>query len=258
MIPTPIVAGNWKMHYTPQEGYRFVEEVLKLLLNTKKVNIIFCPPFTTLFHIHALLQDTPYALGAQNIHWESQGAFTGEVSPLMVKSCGAEYVIIGHSERRHVFHEPDDWINRKVKAALAHACIPILCIGETLKERNNGFTPGVLENQLQKGLAGIEERNLSGLVVAYEPVWAIGTGVNASVEQVEDAHHMVREVLTRMYTPSQVAKVPVLYGGSVTPDNAGGLITTRGVNGFLIGGASLKADAFASIITIVEKNYQEE
>ncbi|MFH1851811.1 MAG: triose-phosphate isomerase [Candidatus Neomarinimicrobiota bacterium] len=258
MITKPIVAGNWKMHLTPQEGYSFVEECMELLLKVKGVNIIFSPPFTGLFHIESLLRNSSMALAAQNVHFEAKGAFTGEISTGMLKACGAEYVIIGHSERRHVFHEPNDWINRKVQATLADGLKPILCIGETLQQREAGETTAILEEQLSLGLSNISIDAMDNIIIAYEPVWAIGTGVIASIEQVDEAHGAVREVLKRLYSVKVAEKTAVLYGGSVKADNAKQLIKTRGVDGFLIGGASLKVDSYATIAKIVAENYTKE
>jgi triosephosphate isomerase len=247
----PIVAGNWKMHKTPQEGRSFVEKTVNLLLDMDRVQVIFCPPFPALFDMERFLKQAHISLGAQNCHWEDQGAYTGEVSPTMLTACAVEYVIVGHSERRHIFHEPDIWINRKVKAVLSAGMKPILCIGETLQERQQGRTEQVLIHQLTEGLNGVKTAN--GLVVAYEPVWAIGTGVNAEPEQVAEAHRQVRDALSRLI-PEQT-EIPILYGGSVNPGNARELIETPGVDGFLVGGASLNSETFVRIIRIVAEHY---
>ncbi|SVB06754.1 uncharacterized protein METZ01_LOCUS159608, partial [marine metagenome] len=193
-----------------------------------------------------------FSLGAQNCHWEDQGAFTGEISVGMLKDCGVSYVIVGHSERRHVFSETNDWINRKVKAIIAADLIPILCIGETFEQRKSGQTNQVLEEQLQDGLEMIN--SLEKLVVAYEPVWAIGTGITASVEQVSGALSLVRDILSIQFSDSNIDNSPIIYGGSVTPTNAEELISVPGVDGFLVGGASLNIESFTSIIKIVDKN----
>jgi triosephosphate isomerase len=232
----PIVAGNWKMHKTTTEGKSFVEETINMLLDIEKVTIIFGPPFTALFDLDV---KTPFFLGAQNCHWESHGAFTGEISTDMLVDCGVHYVIIGHSERRHVFHESDDWINRKVHAVLNAGMTPILCIGEKLEDRESDNTQSVLSSQLIEGLKGID--SLENIVLAYEPVWAIGTGITASVGQVNDTHN-----------------VPILYGGSVNPGNATELISVDGVDGFLIGGASLTSEPFTEIARQVEQHMKEK
>lgn len=258
MITKPIVAGNWKMHMTPQEGYSFVEECRKLLLNIEGVNIIFSPPFTALFNIKSLLNVPSLSLAAQNCHYEDKGAFTGEISISMLEACGVDYVIIGHSERRHVFNEPEEWINAKVKAVLNSKMLPILCIGETLEQRQAGDTEKVLRDQLVAGLADVSAEEMDRIVVAYEPVWAIGTGVTASVDQASEAHQVVRLVLSDLFTDAVARNTAILYGGSVKSDNAAELIQAPGVDGFLIGGASLKVDSFTSIAQLVQENYKEE
>ncbi len=241
----PIVAGNWKMHKTPTEGASFVETTVNLLLDIQHVSVIFAPPFTGLFDMDLT---PPFYSAAQNCHWEEKGAFTGEISVSMIQECGAEFVILGHSERRHVFGESDDWINRKVKAVLAGDLKPILCVGETLDQREAGQTELVLKSQLEQGLASMD--SLKEIVIAYEPVWAIGTGVTANNEQVESAHTSVRKILKELYPESN--NIHVLYGGSVKPGNAEELIQVPGVNGFLIGGASLDVESFTSITRTVE------
>jgi triosephosphate isomerase len=241
----PIIAGNWKMNKTPSEGESFVETTVNLLLDIQHVSVIFAPPFTGLFDMDV---NPPFYAAAQNCHWENSGALTGEISISMIRDCGATFVIVGHSERRQIFGESNDWINLKVKAVLAGNLKPILCIGETLDERNAGQTTSVLKKQLENGLIGVE--SLENIVIAYEPVWAIGTGVTANTEQVEVAHSSVRAILKALYPESDI--MHVLYGGSVKPENAEELIQISGVNGFLIGGASLDIESFTSITRIVE------
>lgn len=248
----PIVAGNWKMHKTPTEGKSFVEETVNMLLDIEKVTIIFGPPFTALFDVDV---QKPFFLSAQNCHWESQGAYTGEISTEMLVDCNVDYVIIGHSERRHIFNESDDWINKKVHAVLDAEMKPILCIGETLEDRESNLTRSVLKAQLEKGLNGID--SLDNVVLAYEPVWAIGTGKTASVEQVDDTHKEIRDELNSMYTKEESQSVPILYGGSVKPGNATELISVNGVDGFLIGGASLTTEPFTEIARQVETYMKE-
>ena len=249
MKKKPIIAGNWKMNKTPTEGGSFVDRTVNLLLDIKHVSVIFAPPFTGLFDMDV---KPPFYSAAQNCHWEDSGAFTGEISVSMIRDCGAEYVILGHSERRHVFGESDDWVNRKVKAVLDGGLKPILCIGETLGQREAGQTDLVLESQLELGLKDVAE--LEHCVIAYEPIWAIGTGVTADSEQVKLAHQAVRKILVELYPGSD--DIQVLYGGSVNPGNAEELISVPGVNGFLIGGASLDIDSFTSITQTVD-NIQE-
>ena len=245
-----IIAGNWKMYKTPDEGRDFVKGIMNLMLNIDDVEVIFCPPFSALFNIDVVLKDTPYKLGAQNCHWENEGAFTGEISVNMLESCGVDYVILGHSERRHIFNESDEWINKKVKSVLSGGLKPILCIGETLDQRRSNETEDVLFHQLKEGLSGVEI--IDDIVIAYEPVWAIGTGETANIEQVGEAHKWVRNILSDFYSQDVAVDTSILYGGSVKPENAEELIEVEDVNGFLIGGASLKIDPFKEIILKVK------
>jgi len=233
------------MNKTPTDGGSFVDRTVNLLLDIKYVSVIFAPPFTGLFDMDV---KPPFYSAAQNCHWEDSGAFTGEISVSMIRDCGAEYVILGHSERRHVFGESDDWVNRKVKAVLTGGLKPILCIGETLEQRETGQTDPVLKSQLELGLKDVAE--LEHCVIAYEPVWAIGTGMTADSEQVELAHKVLREILAELFPG--LRNFHVLYGGSVKPGNASELIEVPGVDGFLIGGASLDVESFTSIIRTVE------
>jgi len=241
-----IVAGNWKMYKTPSEGGKFINDFNKLMLNIDGVEVIFCPPFSALFNIDGLLKNTPYKLGAQNCHWEAEGAFTGEISIPMLVDVGVDYVILGHSERRHIFNESNEWINNKVIAVLENGLDPILCIGETIEQRRNNDTKKILTEQLSEGLKGVND--LSKVIIAYEPVWAIGTGETASVEQVEEAHKWVKDIITDLYSADIAENTAILYGGSVKPNNAEELFEIQNVDGFLIGGASLKIDSFSEII----------
>ncbi len=243
-----MIVGNWKLNKTPTAGSSFVEKTTNLLLEMKNVSVIFAPPFTGLFDLNV---EPPFYSAAQNCHWEENGAFTGEISVSMIQDCGTSFVILGHSERRHIFGETNEWINRKVKAVLAGNLKPILCVGESLEQRDAGQTELVLKSQLEEGLNGVN--SLQNVVIAYEPVWAIGTGVTASLEQVESAHHSVRKILDDLYPDFD--DIHVLYGGSVNSGNAESLIQVSGVNGFLIGGASLDVTTFTSIINNVE-NFQ--
>jgi triosephosphate isomerase len=246
-----IIAGNWKMYKSPNEGRTFIEEFNNLMLELDDVEVIFCPPFSALFNIDVVLQKTPYKLGAQNCHWESEGAYTGEISVPMLIDSGVEYVIIGHSERRHIFGESDEWINKKVKAVLSGNLKPILCIGESLSQRKSNETRDVLKSQLQNGLQNVSDINK--LVLAYEPVWAIGTGETATTDQVYEAHKWVREILADLYSMDIAEETAILYGGSVKPNNAAELYKIEYVNGFLIGGASLNIDSFKEIILEVKR-----
>ncbi len=249
----PIVAGNWKMNFVPSESDTFVDKCRNMLLDIDRAQVIFCPPFTALERVKKALDGSAHGIGAQNCHWESHGAFTGEISLEMLIDIGVQYVIIGHSERRHVFHEPDDWLNRKLHAVLKSDLIPMFCIGETLEERQAGQTETVLRTQLMQGLKSVTD--ISKIIIAYEPVWAIGTGVTATPEQAGESHAIVRKTIRELYDYESVDSLRILYGGSVKPSNAVALITTPGVDGFLIGGASLKADDFSDIAKTVEQNY---
>jgi len=250
-----IVAGNWKMHKSPVEGANFITTFINLMLKIENVEVIFCPPFSALFNIDGVLKDSPYKLGAQNCHWEKEGAFTGEISVKMLADCGVDYVILGHSERRHVFNEPDDWINKKVKAVLAGGLKPILCIGETLDQRSNKETKNILFHQLKNGLMDVSD--FADVIIAYEPVWAIGTGETANKEQVSEAHGWVRDILGEFYSQEIAQRTPLLYGGSVKPVNAEELFEIQDVDGFLIGGASLKIEPFKEIILTVKNKLKD-
>ena len=244
-----IVVGNWKMNKLPKEGSSFVEESVNLLLDVERVQVIFCPPFTGLLGMNL---EHPFSLGSQNCHWEGQGAFTGEISTRMLKDCGVSYVIVGHSERRQIFFETNDWIKWKMGAVVDAGLIPIFCIGETLEQRKSGQTDQVLAQQLQDGFKMVN--SFKKMVIAYEPVWAIGTGISAKIDQVKDAHLQIKKILSKQFPKNILTDFPILYGGSVTPDNAEELISVPGVDGFLIGGASLNIDSFTSIVRIVDKN----
>jgi triosephosphate isomerase len=256
MIKKPIVAANWKMYKTLQEGVSFISEICNLLLDKEKPTIIFCPSFTSLFHINENLSDSGIELGSQNVYFEPEGAFTGETSVRMLKDCGVRYVIIGHSERRHIFNENNTLLNKKLHAVLDNGLIPIFCIGETLNDRNTGYTKTKLKVQLTKGLDGIKDQLMDRIVIAYEPVWAIGSGVNAKPKQVEDTHLQIRELLAELFADEAVKQIPILYGGSVKPENAKKLIEVEGIDGFLIGGSSLKLELLYKIIEIVNNNYK--
>ena len=255
MIKKPIVAANWKMYKTPQEGVFFISELNNLLLDKEKPSIIFCPPFTSLFHMNEMISDLDISLGAQNVYFEKDGAFTGEISMSMLKSCGAQYVIVGHSERRHIFNESNKDTNKKLHTVLENDIVPILCVGEKLEDRESGNTRMILMEQLKDGLVGINKDMIDRMIIAYEPVWAIGTGVNALPSQVEESHAMIWKILLELYDNNIKNNIPILYGGSVKPDNSEELIRTNGVDGFLIGGASLNLDMFSKIIEIVHNKF---
>ena len=244
----PIVAGNWKMNKTPSEGKIFSEKMVEKLGSKSSVDVIICPPFTGL---SSLVTSTKFHIGAQNCHFEGSGAFTGEISTSMLLNCNVEYVILGHSERRAIFHEKNNDIGQKVAKVLSDGMKPILCVGETIDELNDGLAKETVQRQLQLGLNNVNSFN--NIVIAYEPVWAIGTGLTASVEKVSEIHSFIRTTLKDLLPESESNNVPIIYGGSVNSDNADELINANAVNGFLIGGASLDVDKFVEIINIVDK-----
>ena len=244
----PLVVGNWKMNKTPSEGKLFSEKMVEKLGSNSNVNVIVCPSFTGLSN---LISSTKFSLGAQNCHFESSGAFTGEISTSMLLDCNVEYVILGHSERRAIFLEKNNDIGQKVAKVLNDGMKPILCVGETIDELNDGLAKKTVHRQLQLGLNNLT--SLNNIVIAYEPVWAIGTGLTASVEKVSEIHSFIRTSLKNLFSESKSNNVPIIYGGSVNSDNADELINAHAVNGFLIGGASLDLDKFVEIINIVDK-----
>jgi triosephosphate isomerase len=242
----PLIVGNWKMHGTEAEAARLVRRIARGARRIAGVQIAVAPPFTALAKARALLRGSRLLLAAQDVHWEDSGAFTGEISPPMLSDLGCRLVIVGHSERRHLFHESDDAVAKKLAACLRWRLRPILCIGETLDERRSGATFRVLGRQLRAALKGLRESAIGNIDIAYEPVWAIGTGQNATPEQVSAVHRWIRE---RLVGPSAPARSPcrILYGGSVRPDNAAELAALREVGGLLVGGASLQAESFLAI-----------
>jgi triosephosphate isomerase len=244
----PLVAGNWKMHGTQNEAVVLARDVIRGLKNVRGVKVILAPPFTALATVGKLLRDTPAGLAAQNVHWEEQGAFTGEISPRMLQELGCRYVIVGHSERRRIFNESDRTIAKKIPACLHAGLKPILCVGETLEQRRKGTTTRILTRQLRIALKGIQKDAIEKIDIAYEPVWAIGTGRNATPEQISRAHATIRRMIKRLFGAKHAERTRILYGGSVRPDNAGELASVQEVNGFLVGGASLRAKDFLSIV----------
>ncbi|AGL03541.1 triose-phosphate isomerase [Desulfoscipio gibsoniae] len=246
----PIIAGNWKMYKTVGEAVNFVRELAGLVAGVSGVEIVVCPPFTALAVVAAQLhsQGGNIALGAQNMYWENEGAYTGEIAPGMLKEAGCRYVILGHSERRQYFGETDVTVNKKVHAALAHNLLPIVCVGERLEERESGTTEEVVRGQVQGSLAGLTAQQVAGLVVAYEPVWAIGTGRTASAADAQQVNMFIRGLLSDLFDEAAAGAVRIQYGGSVKPGNAAELMAQPDIDGALVGGASLQADSFAGII----------
>lgn len=243
----PIIAGNWKMHKTVGESAALVQELIGLVQDVKDVEIVVCPVFTSLGAVREKLRNTNIKLGAQNMHWEKQGAFTGEISPEMLKDIGCDYVIIGHSERRQYFAETDETVNRKIKAAFAYGLTPIMCVGETLEQRQKGDTERVIATQVKADLAGISAQEAAGMVIAYEPIWAIGTGVNASAEDANAVCTFIRNLVREMFGQQAAESIRIQYGGSVKPENAAELMAKSDIDGALVGGASLKA-SFSEIV----------
>jgi len=244
-----VIAGNWKMNNDLKESEKLIVEIKNLLQNEKlNCDVIVCPPFTSLSEASKLLNRSVIKLGAQNMHFEDNGAFTGEISASMLKSVGCEYVILGHSERRHIFGESDEVINKKIKKALSAGLKPIFCVGELLEERENGTTNDVVKRQVLKGLEGISANEMKNIMVAYEPVWAIGTGKTASPAQAQEVHEFIRDLIEIDYSLEVANDLVIQYGGSVKPENANELISQKDIDGALVGGACLKADSFLGII----------
>ncbi len=247
----PIIAANWKMHMTPLESGEFLRPFLRHFSNRDEypVDVVICPPFVSLAAAGELIEENPVVtLGAQNMSAEPAGAYTGEISARMLKELNCEFVILGHSERRQLFGENDELINRKLLAALSARITPILCVGETLEEREGGKVEEVLQRQLTKGLEGVGPTKVDDIVLAYEPVWAIGTGRTATPEIAQDTHAFIRKVLTEIYDAGTTAKVRIQYGGSVKPNNAAELLSQPDIDGALVGGASLEVQGFYEII----------
>ena len=245
-MPNRFIVGNWKMHNTISQAENLIREILANYHPNPSVELAMAPPYVALQAASHLLATTPIALAAQNVCAKDEGAFTGEISPLMLKELGCQYVIIGHSERRHLFGESDQTINGKIHAALRHELQPIFCIGERLEEREAGQTHSVIQHQLQTGLAGLESKDLGNITIAYEPVWAIGTGHAATVEQATEVHAAIRSSLGTQWKLNS-EHIRILYGGSVTADNAQALFQSPHINGALIGKACLNSESFVKI-----------
>jgi triosephosphate isomerase len=245
----PFIAGNWKMYKTVQDAVVFVKELKSAVREVVDVEIVVAPPFTAVHAVAEAARNSNIGVAAQDVYWEREGAFTGEVSPTMVKEAGAEYVIVGHSERRRLFGETDTIVNRKVAAAVGAGLTPIVCIGETLEERERDETFAVLDRQIKDGLDGFSAEQVAELVVAYEPVWAIGTGRTATSAQAGEAHAHIRKRLRQWFGGDAADRCHVIYGGSVKPDNIRELIAQADVDGALVGGASLDVRGFAEIVS---------
>ena len=245
---TPLIAGNFKMYKTVPETVAYLIELSALARNVHNVDIVVAPPLTAIHAAAAAVRDSNIAIGAQNVHWEREGAFTGEVSAAMLFVAGARYVIVGHSERRTLFGDTNATVNKRTHAAITAALVPIVCIGETLEQRDGNETLAVLDRQIKESLDGVTGEQLAGMVLAYEPVWAIGTGRNATPAQAGEAHFHIRQRLKQWFGLDAAERCRVLYGGSVKPDNIAKLIAEPDVDGALVGGASLDVKAFLAII----------
>lgn len=248
----PFIAGNWKMNKTVGEALELVKALKVSLSGVEGVEVAVAPPFTALYPVAQELRNSFIELAAQNLFWEEKGAFTGEISPLMLKEVGCQYVIIGHSERRQYFGETNETVNRKIRSAIRSDLKVIFCIGETSEDREGGKTFFVVERQLIEGLKGIDEEMMGKIVIAYEPVWAIGTGRTASPEQAGEVHRFIREKIERLYSKRTSETLRIQYGGSVTPENIKALMAEPGIDGALVGGASLRAESFTRIVRFKE------
>ena len=242
-----VIAGNWKMNMLPDATIRFIDELTPLVKDTEN-EVILCVPYTDLFYALLTAQNTNIKIGAQNMHWEENGAYTGEVSGPMLKAIGVEYVIIGHSERRQYFAETDETVNKKLKSAFKYGLKPIVCVGETLEEREAGKAEEIITSQTEKALAGLTEEQVENTIIAYEPIWAIGTGKTATSEDANNAIKSIRNKISNIYGQMVAKRVIIQYGGSVKASNAKELFTMSDIDGGLVGGASLKTEEFAKIV----------
>jgi triosephosphate isomerase (TIM) len=244
----PFIAGNWKMYKTCAEAVETAKKLAGFVSGASNVDVMIAPPFTALAPVHEAIKESSVMLGAQNIFWEKEGAYTGEISPGMLVSSGCRYVIIGHSERRQYFGETDETVNKKTRAAVNNNLVPVICIGETEKERETGNTFNILDKQIKMGLEGFSPDDLELIILAYEPVWAIGTGKTATSAQAQEVHRFLRNLIESLFGKKIAESVRILYGGSVKPENIGELMSMPDIDGALVGGASLDAQKFASII----------
>ncbi|MBU1852562.1 MAG: triose-phosphate isomerase [Candidatus Omnitrophica bacterium] len=244
----PIIAGNLKMNKTVEEAVSMAVALKRKFYTFAEADIVICPPFTALSKVHDEIVDSSIMLGAQDVYWEEDGAFTGEISLNMLRDVGCRYIIVGHSERRNIFGETDEDVNRKVKAVLKHGITPIMCIGEKIEERDNGMTFEVLEKQLSRGLKNLFKDEVMRIIIAYEPIWAIGTGRTATPQQAQEAHKFIREFIERSYDKEAYLKIRIQYGGSVKPENIAQLMSQEDVDGALVGGASLDVNSFSEIV----------
>ena len=243
-----VIAGNWKMNMLPNEAISFIEKLAPMVEKSEN-EVILCVPYTDLFYSLLTAQNTNIKIGAQNMHWEEKGAYTGEISGQMLKCIGVEYVIIGHSERRQYFLETDETVNKKVKSALKNELKPIVCVGETLEQRENGIQEQIITTQTKLALEGLEEKQLQNVIIAYEPIWAIGTGKTATSEDANEAIKSIRNQVAKDFGNNVAQNITILYGGSVKPENSKELFSMSDIDGGLVGGASLKVDDFEKIVS---------
>ena len=248
MIRKKLIAGNWKMNKTSAEAAELAREIVLAVANRPDVDVVICPPFTAIESVAKVVEGSAIKLGAQNMHHEANGAFTGEISAPMLRAFFATHVILGHSERRTLFGETDGFINKKVLSALKNQLRPILCVGETLAEREAGSTLKVVQTQLEACLEGVSKELATNVIVAYEPVWAIGTGKNATADQAQEVHAFIRGLLTKIFGAQPAGRIRILYGGSMKPANAAELLAQNDIDGGLIGGASLEVRSFVELI----------
>jgi triosephosphate isomerase len=252
------IAGNWKLHKTISEAVQLTKKIKKAVKKEKDAEIVIIPPFTALREVKRVLSKSQILTGAQDVFWEESGAYTGEIAPSMIKEAGCDFVVVGHSERRQYFGDTDEHVNKKIKASLDEGLFPIMCLGESLEERENNETFDKVKRQIKQGLKDLQEDQINNVIIAYEPIWAIGTGKTATPEQAEEVHEFIREQLTEMVGKETSSCAIILYGGSVKPKNAFSLIKEKNINGALIGGASLKADSFVNIIKESKRAYKEK
>jgi triosephosphate isomerase len=244
----PVIAGNWKLNNNREESVELVSRLKEMISDVEQVEVVVAPPYTALCSVADVIKGSNIFLSAQNTFWEESGAFTGEISPSMLKDIGCQYTIIGHSERRLYFGETNETVNKRLKAALNASLIPIVCVGETLEEREAEKTFAVIDQQIKEGLIDLSSHDMERAVLAYEPVWAIGTGKTATPDQAQEVHHYIRQLIARIFDKEIAGLIRILYGGSVKPENVDQLMAQEDIDGALVGGASLKADSFARII----------
>ena len=243
-----LIAGNWKMHTTVMDACHLAADIAGQCSGLLDRDVLLAPPFTVLSEVSHVIRESAVMVGAQNVCWEEKGAFTGEISPVMIRDAGGSAAIVGHSERRQIFHEDDALIGKRLRGSLSFGLLTILCVGETLAEREEGRTFGIIEGQIRNGLAGVEAGQMAKVVIAYEPVWAIGTGKTASTEQAQEVHAFIRNLISAIYEKSIADQLRILYGGSVNQGNVDALMAQQDIDGALVGGAALNAESFGRII----------